>query len=88
LTTNIDVLTPEDEEGIILALQHRDRVRRIRIRKPVSILQKLIIALDGEFPILEFLLIEHQRYHRPLIDYITNLNFQKHFGHPIYVNSC
>jgi hypothetical protein len=25
-------LTAEDEKGIILALQHRDRVRRIRIR--------------------------------------------------------
>jgi hypothetical protein len=45
-----DVLTPEDEKGIILALQHRDRVRRIRIRKSVSILQRLVIALDGEFP--------------------------------------
>jgi hypothetical protein len=67
-------LTPEDEKGIILALQHRDRVRRIRIMKPTPILQKLINALDGEFPILEFLSIWHQRYHYPVIEQITNLN--------------
>jgi hypothetical protein len=77
-----DVLTPEDEEGIIFALQHRDRVRRIRLRKSVSKMQKLIIALDGEFPILEFLLIDHQRYHRPVINYITNLKLPETFLAP------
>ena len=77
-----DVLTPEDEEGIIFALQHRDRVRRIRIRKSVSILQKLVIALDGEFPILEFLSIDHRRFVRPLINHITNLNFPETFRAP------
>ena len=50
-------LTPEDEEGILLALQHRDRVRRIRLRMPAVNLRKLIAAIDGEFPILEFLYI-------------------------------
>ena len=74
-----NVLTPEDEEGIIHALQHRDRIRRIRIRKSNSILQKLIIALDGEFPILEYLLISNRRAHRPFIDLITNLNFSETF---------
>ena len=77
-----DVIAQEDEEGIILALQHHDRVRRIRIRKSVSILQKLIIALDGEFPILEFLLIDHQRYHRPIIEYTTNVNLPETFRAP------
>ena len=75
-------LTSEDEKGIILALQHRDRVRRIRIMKPTPILQKLIIALDGEFPILEFLSIWHQRYHYPLIEQITNLNLPETFRAP------
>jgi hypothetical protein len=52
-------VTAEDEEGIIFALtQHRYRVRRIRLRMVVYILQKLINTLDGEFPILEYLLIE------------------------------
>jgi hypothetical protein len=50
-----DDLTAEDEEGIILALQHRERVRHIRLVMPVSRLQKLITAIDGEFPALEFL---------------------------------
>ena len=76
------VLTPEDEEGIILALQNRDRVRRIRITKSVSILQKLVIALDGEFPILEYLLISNRRVIRPFIDLSTSLNFPETFRAP------
>ena len=75
-------LTSEDEEGIILALQHRDRVRRIRLLKPIPILQKLVVALDGEFPILEFLLIEHQRHHRPVIEHKTNFYFPETFRAP------
>ena len=75
-------LTAEDEKGILLALQHRDRVRRIRIIKPTQILQKLVVALDGEFPILEFLFIRHQRYHRPAIEPITSLNFPETFRAP------
>ena len=75
-------LTTEDEEGIILALQRRDRVRRVRLLKPVPILQKLINALDGNFPILEFLIIQHQRLHRPVIEHETNLNFPGTFRAP------
>ena len=75
-------LTPVDEEGIILALQLRDRVRRIRIMKSIPILQKLIIALDGQFPILEFLLIWDKRYYRPLIDPTTNLDLPQTFWAP------
>ena len=77
-----NVLTPEDEEGIILALQHRDRVRRIRIRKSFSILQRLVIALDGEFPVLEHLSIDDRPFIRPYINYITNLNFPETFRAP------
>jgi hypothetical protein len=51
------VITAEDEEGIILALQHRGRVRRIRLEMPVIKLQKLVTAMDEEFPMLEFLYI-------------------------------
>ena len=77
-----DVLTAEDEEGIILALQHRDRVRRVRIMKSNSILQKLVIALGGEFPILEYLLISNRRATRPFIDLTTCLNFPETFRAP------
>ena len=52
-------ITAEDEAGVILALQHRDRVRRIRLRKLV---RKLIGTFNGEFPVLEYLLIEYQPY--------------------------
>ena len=75
-------LTAEDEKGIILALQHRDRLRRIRIIKPTPILQKLIVSLDGEFPILEFLLIWYQWNYGPIIDQITNLNLPETFRAP------
>ena len=75
-------LTADDEEGIILALQHRDRVRRIRIMKPIPILQKLIVTLDGKFPILEYLFIQHQRYHHPEITLTTHLNFLETFRAP------
>ena len=45
-------LTSEDEEGIILALKQHSRVRRIRLYKTM---QRLIMALDEEYPILEYL---------------------------------
>ena len=76
------VLTTEDEEGIILELQHRDRVRRIRIRMSVSILQRFINALDGEFPILEYLSIDDRRFIGPFKNHVTNLNFPETFRAP------
>ena len=48
-------ITANEEEAIILALEQRDRVRRIRLLQPVLKLQKLIMAIDGEYPILEHL---------------------------------
>ena len=56
LITDRDI-TAEDEEGIILALEQRDRVRRIRLRMPVPKLQKLIMAIDEEYPVLEYLIM-------------------------------
>ena len=50
-------MTAEDEEGAILALKHRDRVRRIRFQVPAASLQKLIVAMDEEYPILEYLIV-------------------------------
>jgi hypothetical protein len=51
-------ITAEDEEAILLALEQRDRVRRIRLYTSVLQLQKLIMAIDGEYPILEYLILE------------------------------
>jgi hypothetical protein len=49
------VISAEDEEGITVALGQRDRVCHIRLRMPVTNLQKLIIAMDEEYPVLEYL---------------------------------
>jgi hypothetical protein len=51
-------LAAEDEEGMVLALQNRNRVRRIALQMPVPSLQKIVMAIDGEFPTLEFLSIK------------------------------
>ena len=50
-------ITAEDEEGIMLALEQQDRVRRVRLGMPVANLQKLIMAIDQEYPVLENLII-------------------------------
>jgi len=51
------IIPTEDEEGIMDALRHRDRVRRIRLYIPVLNLEKVITVLEDEFPILEFLCV-------------------------------
>jgi hypothetical protein len=50
-------IAAKDEEGAILALKQRDRVRRVRLRMPIPNLQKLVAAIDEEYPILEYLVI-------------------------------
>ena len=51
-------ITTDDEEGIIFALKQRERVLRLRLRAPVTSLRKFIAAMDDEYPILEFLVIQ------------------------------
>ena len=46
-----------EEEGIILALWKRDRVCRIRLQMPVPNMQKIIMAIDEEYPVLEYLIM-------------------------------
>ena len=50
-------VTTDDEEGAILALKQRHRVRRVRFELPVTTQQKFIAAMDEEYPILEYLVI-------------------------------
>ena len=50
-------ITAEDEDGIILALKKRDRVRRVRLETPVLQLRNLMVAIDEEYPVLEYLII-------------------------------
>ena len=50
-------VTTQDENGILLALHRRRRVRHIRLCMPSSSLRKLLVAISGEFPILAYLSI-------------------------------
>ena len=51
--------TTEDKEAAIPALTQYDRVRHVRLQMPVTNLKKLIVAMDDEYPILEYLIILH-----------------------------
>ena len=52
-----DSITAEDEEGILLALKQRHRIRHLRLFFPERILRRLFVAIEGEFPILELLIV-------------------------------
>lgn len=52
--------TTDDDDGILLALQHCDRVRRIGLVVPATNLLRPLIAMAGRFPILERLFIRSQ----------------------------
>jgi len=70
-----ETITVEDQKGILLALTHRDCVRLIRLRMHVSSLTRLIAAIDGAFPLLEYLYIQH------LTCRVPTAHFPQHFGH-------
>ena len=53
-----DDITAEDEEGILLALEHRHRLRHLRLFFLVQNPRKLVMAIDKEFPILEYLIVD------------------------------
>jgi hypothetical protein len=88
-------LTAKDEEGIRHALQRRDHVRCIRLRIPVSrSLQKIITAINGEFPTLEYLYIvfpiKHntrmilpQTFQAPHLRHLILGNFAFQIGSPL-----
>ena len=51
-------ITAEDEKMILLALEQRHRVRHLRLTMSVQNLQNLVMAIDGEFPVLEYLIMD------------------------------
>ena len=67
-------LSEEDEWGIMLALQHLDSERRIRLLMPHQDLQKFITAIGEEFPMLEFLYLSPLR-HLALCDFAFPMVF-------------
>jgi len=77
-------VTAGEEAGIVLALQQRDRVRRIRLVMPVPQLQWLILAMDGEFPILENLYIGAPT--KNTAGLVLRETFQAHLRHFILIN--
>jgi len=89
-----DSITTEDEEAIVLALKHRDRVRRVRLDIFVSDMQKIVMALEDEFPILEFLytgpptkknisLILPKSFRAPHLRHLILTNFALPIGSPV-----
>ncbi|KAF8467930.1 hypothetical protein DFH94DRAFT_848132 [Russula ochroleuca] len=52
-------ITAEDEEGIILALGQRDRVRRVRLEMRLPKLKRIAMVIEEEFPVLESLIMAH-----------------------------
>ena len=53
-------ITTDDEQGIIFALKQRHRVLRVRVRLTTpytGLLEKFIVVMDEEYPILEYLII-------------------------------
>jgi hypothetical protein len=48
-----------EEEEIFVALEQRDRIRRVRLNLPFPNLQNLIMAIDEEYPVLEYLIMAH-----------------------------
>jgi len=96
---NFQDISAEDEERITFALQHADRVRRIRVRMPVSKLQKLILVMDKEFPILEYLYIapptKHdttivfpQTFRAPQLRQLILINLATSIGSPLIATAA
>jgi hypothetical protein len=94
---NHDV-TAEDEEGIMLALRHRDRIRRIYLYLPISSLQRLITAVDGEFPMLDYMdmgppakhntqLTIPTTFEAPQLRYLVLYHFTSPIGSPFLTNA-
>jgi len=92
-------ITAEDEEQIMLALQHHDRVRRIRLLVPDWNLQKFIAAIDKEFPVLEYLYIGPLTYNNigfvvpenlraPHLRHLVLLNFAFALGSPLFTTAA
>ena len=87
--------TVENEEGMLLALQHRDRIRRVRISWPIPSLKRFIMVMDGEFPMLEYLyaapssksdtsLVLPHTLQAPHLRYLILIGFACPIGRPLF----
>jgi len=91
-------VTTRDEEGMVLALQHRDRVYRVRLQIPVPNLQKVIVAVEGNFPLLEHLyiappakqetaLVLSNSFGAPLLRHLILINIAFPIGSPLLITA-
>ena len=60
-------ITTESEERVTLALTQRDCVRRICLDMSIINLQKLIVAIEEEYPILEYLIVWNRMEERTVL---------------------
>jgi hypothetical protein len=74
-------ITAKDEVGIFLALAKRDRVQRIRFNLRVLELQKLVKAIDGEYPNLEYLFLKIQHRDRRTVVVLPETLKTPHLRH-------
>jgi hypothetical protein len=56
-----------DKLGILLALQLRDRLRRVVLRIPPSVLDQLLVVMDRPFPVLEHLSLSSSIVERTIL---------------------
>jgi hypothetical protein len=56
-------ITAEDDEGILLALEQLNRILSICVGLSFQCLQKFVMAIDHELPILEYLVVRMTRDH-------------------------
>ena len=50
-------ITEGVDYDIILALEQRERIHRIRLRLPIPNMERLIKVIDGEYPVLKYLIM-------------------------------
>ena len=74
-------ITAEDGEAVVLALEQRDRVCRIRFIIPVLKLQRFITAIDKEYPILENLILVDPREEKSTVLILPETPQTPHLRH-------
>ncbi len=80
-TSGHDDIAAEDEEGIAFALGQRDRLHRIRLQMPFSVLRKFIMAIDEEHPILEYLIMGPLRRDKSTVVILSETLQAPHLRH-------
>jgi hypothetical protein len=94
-TDERDALTAEYEEAIVLSLGRR---YRIRLAMPVPNLQKLIVAMDEEYPVLECLVLGPSKQdstalmfpgtlQAPHLRHLTLLGFANPIGSSLFITA-